>query len=171
VDGAIKQKGIEAPNIKIEMEDWEEWTATLLFYMISGCNLSWVHMVVENLGATGVIPDEGGWDRRMMTGEDTSNKRCEGYDISPSSDRPMTTGEDTLERRCEDQDMSPKLDRHMTTSGDTSGEAVRAMIWATGVWIANVVAMMSMKINVGLTFMDIVSMLKVNELEDICLGQ
>jgi hypothetical protein len=48
---------------------------------------------------------------------------------------------------------------------------VRAMIWATGVWIANVVAMMSMKINVGLTFMDIVSMLKVNELEDICLGQ
>jgi len=41
----------------------------------------------------------------------------------------------------------------------------------TGVWIANVVAMMSMKINVGLTFMDIVFMLKVNEIEDICLGQ
>jgi len=64
----------------------------------------------------------------MMTSDDTSNRRCEGHDISPGSDRPMKTGEDTLERRCEDQDMSPRSDRRMTMSGDTSGEAVRAMI-------------------------------------------
>jgi hypothetical protein len=31
--------------------------------------------------------------------------------------------------------------------------------------------MMSMKTNAGLTFMDIAPMLKINELEDICLGQ
>jgi hypothetical protein len=37
--------------------------------------------------------------------------------------------------------------------------------------IANEVAMMSMKTNVGLTFMDIAPMLKINELEDIFLGQ
>jgi hypothetical protein len=60
VGGAIKQKDIEAPNIEIEMEDCEECTGTLSFYMISGSNLSQVHMVVENLRATGVIPDEGG---------------------------------------------------------------------------------------------------------------
>jgi hypothetical protein len=41
----------------------------------------------------------------------------------------------------------------------------------TCVWIANEVAMMSMETNAGLTFMDIASMLKINELEDICLGQ
>jgi hypothetical protein len=41
----------------------------------------------------------------------------------------------------------------------------------TSVWIVNEVAMMSMKISVRLTFMDIASMLKLNELEDICLGQ
>ena len=40
----------------------------------------------------------------------------------------------------------------------------------TGVWIANEVAMMNMKINARLTFMDIAPMLKINELEDICLG-
>jgi hypothetical protein len=40
-----------------------------------------------------------------------------------------------------------------------------------GVWIANEVAMMSMKTNTGLTFMDIAPMLKINELENICLGQ
>jgi len=39
-------------------------------------------------------------------------------------------------------------------------------------WIANEVAMMmSMETNAGLTFMDIAPMLKINELEDICLGQ
>jgi len=41
----------------------------------------------------------------------------------------------------------------------------------TSVWIANEVAMMSMETNAGLTFMDIAPMLKINELEDICLGQ
>ena len=58
--GAIKQKGVEASNIEIEVEDCEEYTATFSFYVVSGSNLSQVHMVVENLGATGVIPDEGG---------------------------------------------------------------------------------------------------------------
>ena len=42
--------------------------------------------------------------------------------------------------------------------------------WAD-VLIANEVAMMSMETNTGLTFMDIAPMLKINELEDICLGQ
>jgi hypothetical protein len=37
--------------------------------------------------------------------------------------------------------------------------------------IANEVAMMSMEINAGLTFMDIAPMLKINELEDIYLEQ
>jgi hypothetical protein len=37
--------------------------------------------------------------------------------------------------------------------------------------IVNEVAMMSMKKIAGLTFMDIALMLKINELEDICLGQ
>jgi hypothetical protein len=41
----------------------------------------------------------------------------------------------------------------------------------TGVWIANEMAMMSIKTNAGLTFMDIAPMLKINELEDIFLGQ
>jgi hypothetical protein len=60
VDGAVKQKCIEASNIEIELEDCEECTATLSFYVISGSNLSQVHMVVENLGATRVIPNEEG---------------------------------------------------------------------------------------------------------------
>ena len=47
-----KQKGVEAPNIEIEVEDCEEYAATFNFYVISGSNLSQVHMVVENLGAT-----------------------------------------------------------------------------------------------------------------------
>jgi hypothetical protein len=106
VGGAIKQKGIEAPNIEYEMEDCEECTATLSFYVISGSDLSQVHMVVENLGATGDIPDEGGCDRFMTTGGDTSDGRCEDHDMSPCSDCLMTTGE------------------------DTSGEGVRAMIGA-----------------------------------------
>jgi len=39
VGGAIKQKGIEAPNIEIEMEDCKKCTATLSFYVISGSDL------------------------------------------------------------------------------------------------------------------------------------
>ena len=50
------RKGVEAPNIEIEVEDCEEYAATFIFYVISGSDLSQVHMVVENLGATGVIP-------------------------------------------------------------------------------------------------------------------
>ena len=45
-------KGIEAPNIEIEVEDCEEYTASFSFYVISGSDLSQVYMVVENLGAT-----------------------------------------------------------------------------------------------------------------------
>jgi hypothetical protein len=84
-------------------------------------------MVVENLGATGDIPDEGGCDRFMTSG-DTSDGRCEDHDMSPSSDRLMTTGGDTSDGRCEDHDMSPSSDRLMTTGGDTSGEGVRTVI-------------------------------------------
>ena len=52
-------KSVEAPNIEIEVEDCEEYTTTFSFYVISGSNLSQVHIVVENLGATRFIPDEG----------------------------------------------------------------------------------------------------------------
>ena len=74
VGGAVKQKGVEAPNIEIEVEDCEEYTASFSFYVVSGINLSQVHMVVENLGATGDIPDEGGCGRLMKTGGDTSGE-------------------------------------------------------------------------------------------------
>jgi hypothetical protein len=40
VCGAIKHKGIEAPNIENEIEDCEECTATLSFYVISVSDLS-----------------------------------------------------------------------------------------------------------------------------------
>jgi hypothetical protein len=40
VGGAVKQKSVEAPNIEIEMEDCEEYTTTLSFYVISGSNLA-----------------------------------------------------------------------------------------------------------------------------------
>jgi len=40
VGGAVKQKGIEAPNIEIEVEDCEEYTASFSFYVISVSNLS-----------------------------------------------------------------------------------------------------------------------------------
>jgi hypothetical protein len=73
VGGAIKQKGIEAPNIENGMEDCEECTATLSFYVISGSDLSQVHMVVENLRVTRDIPNEGGGDR-FMTDGDTSGE-------------------------------------------------------------------------------------------------
>ena len=69
-----KQKGVEAPNIEIEVEDCEEYTASFFFYVISGSNLSQVHMVVENLGATRDIPDEGGCGRLMTTSRDTSGE-------------------------------------------------------------------------------------------------
>ena len=75
--GAIKHKGVEAPNIEIEVEDCEEYNATLSFYVISGSDLSQVHMVIENLGATGDIPDEGGCDR-FITDRDTSGKKVCG---------------------------------------------------------------------------------------------
>jgi hypothetical protein len=40
VGGAVKQKGTEAPNIEIEVEDCEEYTASFSFYVISGSYLS-----------------------------------------------------------------------------------------------------------------------------------
>jgi glutamine cyclotransferase len=71
-------------------------------------------------------------------------------------------GEDTLERRCEGHDRSPSSKRPRVN--------VMAGYEWTGVWIANRVAMMSMKTNAVLTFIDIAPMLKINELEDICFG-
>jgi len=56
VGGVVKQKGVQTPNIEIEVEDCEECTATLSFYVISGNNLSQVDMVVENLKATLMHP-------------------------------------------------------------------------------------------------------------------
>jgi len=89
------------------MEDCKECTATLSFYVISGSDLSQVHMVVENLGVTGDIPDEGGCNRSITDG-DTSERRCVGYDMSPSTDRRMTTSGDTSERRCVGHKYEPK---------------------------------------------------------------
>jgi hypothetical protein len=40
VGGVVKQKGVETPNIEIEVEDCEEYTATFSFYVISGNDLS-----------------------------------------------------------------------------------------------------------------------------------
>ena len=67
-------KDAEAPNIEIEVKDCEEYTAIFSFYVVSGSNLSQVHMVVENLGATRDIPDEGGCGRPMTTSENTLEK-------------------------------------------------------------------------------------------------
>jgi hypothetical protein len=39
VGGVVKQKGTEAPNIEIEVEDCEEYTATFSFYVISDNDL------------------------------------------------------------------------------------------------------------------------------------
>jgi hypothetical protein len=52
VGGAVNQKGAEDPNIEIEMEDCKECTTAFSFHVISGSNLSQVHMVVENFEAT-----------------------------------------------------------------------------------------------------------------------
>ena len=75
----------------------------------------------------------------------------------------MTTGEDTLKRECEGHDMS-QISEHLRAN-------VMAKYEQTGVWIINRMVMISMKTSVGLTFMDITPMLKINELENICLGQ
>ena len=48
----------------------------LSFYVISGSDLSQVHMVVENLGVTGDIPDEGGCDRSITDRDTSDNKVC-----------------------------------------------------------------------------------------------
>ena len=88
-------KDAEAPNIEIEVEDCEEYTASFSFYVVSDSNLSQVHMVVENLGAIGDIPDEGGCGRLMTTMWRYLRRRCEDHVMSPSSDRLMTTGRDT----------------------------------------------------------------------------
>jgi hypothetical protein len=119
VGGAIKQKGIEAPNIEIEMEDCEEYTATFSFYVISGSDLSQVHMVVENLRVTGDIPDEGGCDR-FITDGDTSGRRCVGHETSPNTDRHMTMSGDTSGRRCVGHETSPSRNCRMTIGRDTS---------------------------------------------------
>jgi hypothetical protein len=63
-------------------------------------------MVVENLRVIGDIPDEGGCDR-FMTDRDTSERRCVGHDMSPSTNRFMTSG-DTSERRCVSHKYEPK---------------------------------------------------------------
>ena len=74
----------------------------------------------------------------------------------------MTMGEDTLEKVYGPR-YEPSSERPRTN--------VMARYKWTGVWIVNEVAMMSMETDARLTFMDIAPMLKINELEDICLGQ
>jgi hypothetical protein len=72
----------------------------------------------------------------------------------------MTTGEDTLEKV-----WRPWYE----PSSEQPQSQCDRWIWVD-MCIANEVAMMSMETNAGLTFMDIAPMLKINELEDICLG-
>ena len=50
VGRAIKHKGVEAPDIEIEVEDCEEYTATFSFYVVArvrrrGENLSFFHFL------------------------------------------------------------------------------------------------------------------------------
>jgi len=59
-------------------------------------------------------------DRLMMIGGDTWDGRCEDHHMSPSLDHLMTTGGDTSDGRCENHHMSPSSDRFMTTDRDTS---------------------------------------------------
>jgi hypothetical protein len=59
----------------------------------------------------------------------------------------------------------------MSPSSECPRVDVMARYEWISVWIANRVAIMSMKINVELTFMDIAPMLKINELDNICFGQ
>ena len=78
---AIKQKGIEASDIEIKVEDCEEYATTFNFYVISGSNLSQVHMVVENLGATKASQlkeDATAYERQRHL-----RRRCVGHDRSP----------------------------------------------------------------------------------------
>ena len=71
----------------------------------------WSHFEASQLKEDATAP--------MTTGEDTSERRCEGHDRSPNSDRLLITGENTLERRCEGHERSLISDRRMTTSEDT----------------------------------------------------
>jgi hypothetical protein len=74
VGGAVKQKGIEAPNIEIEVEDCEEYTASFSFYVISDSNLShnahggrelfWSHFEASQLKE-----DATAYERRRHLGE------------------------------------------------------------------------------------------------------
>ena len=91
-------KGVEAPNIEIEVEDCEECTVTFSFYVISGSYLShsphdgrefWSHFEASQLKE-----DATAYERRRHL----RWKVCEGHDMSPRSDRPMTKGGDTLEK-------------------------------------------------------------------------
>jgi hypothetical protein len=69
VGGAVKQKGVEAPNIEIEVEDCEEYTASFSFYVISGSYLShsahggrelfWSHFEASQLKEDATAP----WQR------------------------------------------------------------------------------------------------------------
>jgi len=142
-------------------------------------------MVVENLRATGAIPDEGGWDRHDDKRRHLLQKMWGPWyepKIRPShNDRRRHLGKKLWEPwyeskikpshddrrkhlgRCEGHDMSP-ITEHLRANMMTRYE------W-TSVWIANKVVIMSMKTNAGLTFIDIAPMLKINELEDICLGK
>jgi hypothetical protein len=75
----------------------------------------------------------------------------------------MTTGEDTLERRYEGHYMSINSDH-------PRADEMPRYEW-TSVWIANVMALMSMKTSAELIFIDIALMLKINELENISFCQ
>jgi len=100
------------------VEDCEECTTTFSFYVISGSDLShsphggrdfWSHFEASQMKE----------DATAYESEDTSDRRCAGHNMSPSSDRRMTTSGDTSDRRCEGHNMSPSSDRPMTTGEDT----------------------------------------------------
>jgi len=65
IGGAVKQKNTEAPNIEIEVENYEEYTTTFFFYVISDSNLShsahggrefWSHFEASQLKEDATAP-------------------------------------------------------------------------------------------------------------------
>jgi hypothetical protein len=125
VGGVVKKKGVEAPNIEVKMEDCEDCTATLSFYVISynylshsaqGGRESWSHFEASQLKEDAIA-----YERWIHLRE-----KVWGPWYESSSDHHMTTGEDTLERRCEGHAMSsssecPRVDAMASTSGQVYG--------------------------------------------------
>ena len=86
-----------------------EYTATFSFYVVSDSNLSQIHMVVENLGATEapqLKEDVTAYERQRHL-----RRRCVGHERSPRFRPPHNDERRHLTRRCEGHDRSPSSER------------------------------------------------------------